>query len=104
MKFFELRSKCKYFSKRCRNQYLSNVQNNLTTNPRGFWKYIKNKRNNNELPTIMYYNNVRYENSNNICNAFADYFSSMYIPPNSIIAPNPTNSNKNSNINISVYL
>jgi len=61
MKFSELRSKCKYFSKRCRNQYLSNVQNNLTTNPRGFWKYMKNKRNNNELPTIMYYNNERYE-------------------------------------------
>lgn len=39
--------------------------------------------------------------SDNICNAFAEYFSSMYIPPNSIIAPNPTNSNINSNINIS---
>lgn len=51
----------------------------------------------------MYYNNVRYENSDNICNAFVEYFSSMYIPPNSIIAPNPTNSNINiSSVNVSL--
>lgn len=98
MKFSELRSKCKYFSKRGRYQYLSNVQKNLSTNPRGFWNYIKTKRNNNELPLVMNFNE---DNSEDICNAFANYFSSVYISPNSTIASHQTNINQNAHINLS---
>jgi hypothetical protein len=101
MKFSKLRSKCKYFSKRYRYLYLSNVQKNLSTNPRGFWNYIKNKRNNNKLPSVMNFNDERYDNSEDICNAFANYFSSVYISPNSTTAFHQTNINQNSHLNLS---
>ncbi|KAF0774051.1 Retrovirus-related Pol polyprotein LINE-1 [Aphis craccivora] len=47
------------------------------THPKQVWKYIKNKRHNNFLPNSMHFNNEQFNNSNDIINAFAKYFSSV---------------------------
>lgn len=49
----------------------------------------------------MNFNDECYDNSEDICNIFVNYFSSVYISPNSTTAFHQTNINQNSHINLS---
>lgn len=41
--FSNLRAKCKYFSKSCYTNYLRKVQNDLTSKPKYFWRFVKDR-------------------------------------------------------------
>lgn len=76
-KFSNLRSKCKFFSKKDNHNYLNKIQLNLKTKPDQFWKFVNSKRKTNFLPNNMYWDTDQFNTPNDIVNAFANYFSSV---------------------------
>jgi Reverse transcriptase (RNA-dependent DNA polymerase) len=82
--FSELRAKCKFFSKKDYQYYIYKIQKNLKSYPTQFWKFINNKRKSNFLPNYMHLHNEQFDTPNDIINAFAKYFSSVYENHNSI--------------------
>ncbi|GBL87404.1 hypothetical protein AVEN_118348-1 [Araneus ventricosus] len=76
--FKSLRSTAKYYIQKYYDTYLRLRENNLISTPKKFWSYYKNKNSN--LPNSLHYNNVCYENDDDITNAFADYLNSVSKP------------------------
>jgi sarcosine oxidase/L-pipecolate oxidase len=58
---------------------LRNIQASFTTNPKHFWSFVKEKNNSNLIPSSMFYDELNFDNSQAISNAFDDYFSSVYV-------------------------
>lgn len=54
--FSQLRTMCKAESKSSINTYFQNVSVNLQYNPRTFWSFIRNHRDNHLNPNEDYYN------------------------------------------------
>lgn len=79
--FTNLRAQCKRETRTCYKNHLDPTQNYLKVNPRYFWKFIKNFKVNNELPTTMYLDNNQAINSLSITNLFKEFFSCAYSPP-----------------------
>lgn len=48
--FSNIRLECKKLSKKCYSEHLLRTQNQLLSNPRYFWKFVKELKNNNNLP------------------------------------------------------
>lgn len=62
-------------------KYLQNVQSNVVKNPKYFWSYIKNKRENkNVIPQYMRLNDGIATDGTGIANLFAQHFASVYNP------------------------
>ena len=59
--------------------YMSDIENRLHRDPKGFWGYIQKKRGNSRIPSSMHYNNRNLDQPNLIVNAFAEYFNSVYV-------------------------
>lgn len=60
--------------------YIQNVEDNLTIDPRQFWSYVNNKKGTTRIPGTMYHNEVKIENPQDIVNSFSQFFSSVYLP------------------------
>ena len=66
------------------HSYLTKTENNLTTNPKKFWSFIRQKKGQSFLPGIMRdSSNNTFENGLDIVNAFRNYFQSVYIESSS---------------------
>lgn len=64
-------------------KYIERVENNITNNPIFFYSYLKDKRSSKcDFPAIMTLNDSTFSNGTDICNGFADHFSSIYTPIN----------------------
>ncbi|GBL78927.1 putative RNA-directed DNA polymerase from transposon BS [Araneus ventricosus] len=89
--FRALRSAVKYSIQKDYNTYLRLTEKNLISNPKKFWSYFNNTKHNS--PNSLYYNNVCYENDDDIANAFADYFKSVFKPSSNYDIKNEFKSN-----------
>lgn len=76
--FSVLRNKCKLISKSCYTDYLKYIQQSLIHNPKYFWKFVKDRKQRNDLPNTMHLNNYKANNSSDIAELFKTYFSSVY--------------------------
>ena len=76
--FCRLRAECKKLNNSCYRSYIDRIENNITSNPRSFWVYINNRRNNYSLPINVNYNNVTSQDNTELVNLFADFFSTVY--------------------------
>lgn len=63
------------------------MQHSVCKNPKAFWKYIDNKKNNKCIPQTMYLNNLQANTSTDIANLFAQHFQ------NSTVIDNFSNNN-----------
>lgn len=61
-------------------KYLSAIESTIKNNPKLFWSFIKQKNNKNSsgYPSRMYYKNLSTTNGPEICELFAQCFSSIY--------------------------
>ncbi|XP_055591568.1 uncharacterized protein LOC129743557 [Uranotaenia lowii] len=73
----KLNTAYKKSSRRCYQNYLHRLQRNFKTNPRSFWKYVKNQRKESGLPSQMFLKD-HTANTDQICNLFAEKFSSVF--------------------------
>ena len=77
--FRQLRNRIKNLITRKANLYINNLCENLTTNPKKFWTYLKNKTKKNTLPQILR-NALGVEATSDLDKAtmFNDYFYSTF--------------------------
>lgn len=77
-RFSQLRSLCKQKSRACYVNYISEVEENVISNPRSFWNYVSYKNNQGSIPQSVTYENMTSTNDLEKVNLFAKYFSSVY--------------------------
>ena len=59
--------------------FTDRAENSIKADPKCFWRYIHQKRNKSRIPCSMTLNGVSFDFPGDILNAFADYFSSVYV-------------------------
>lgn len=80
--FSTLRKRFRKMERDCYEYYINVSEDNINRNPKYFWTFVKSKKSNNDIPnTITYKGDSLYEGSQ-ICNAFNDYFHSVFISSN----------------------
>ena len=78
LKYTEYRHLVKSQSTTAYEAYQKNVQNELKSNPKSFWQFVKNQKITSDIPDLMIFNNKEFSEPANIVNAFAEFFSSVY--------------------------
>lgn len=81
--FRSLRLECQKLGSECYKKYVSRVENQLETDARYFWKFVKNKRCNDlDIPNTMMWEEKTANTGAEITNIFASYFKSIYTDDN----------------------
>ncbi|XP_055633007.1 uncharacterized protein LOC129773425 [Toxorhynchites rutilus septentrionalis] len=62
----------------CYRSYITNMQLKLKSNPKSFWKFVNEQRNESGLPSTMEYNGRWSSDTQTICDLFADKFGSVF--------------------------
>lgn len=60
-----------------------NTEDNITTDPKNFWHFIKSKKDQQGIPLHMKTKDVEAKSLKDICDMFAEFFSSAYARPDS---------------------
>lgn len=76
--FSQLRSQCKEMSILCYQEYINNMESAMKNDSSSFWNFVNSRSGNYDLPGCMIYNEQSSENTLQIANFFADFFSSVY--------------------------
>ena len=76
--FKDLRSLCKAEASACYSRFISNIEDNLSSNMNIFWHFINNKRGTQGYPTNMYLDDKNGQDSVQVATLFADFFSEVY--------------------------
>src|SRR5579872_512265 len=71
-------------------KYISNVENNISKDPRKFWAYANNKRRNSDISYKFQLDDKNYDNDQSIADGFAEYFKSVYSTKTDNIAYSPS--------------
>lgn len=77
-RYRELRADVKQTIRACHSNYINSIEDNINTNPKNFWEYIKCKRNNSNIAFRFSYEDQYFEKDVDIANAYAKYFESVY--------------------------
>lgn len=75
-----LRERARKVEQECYNNYIDKVERSIRNNPKVFWSYVQDNALNNSYPSTMLYKNKDVASGSSICNAFADFFNSNYLP------------------------
>ena len=76
------------------HNYISKCEDAIASNPKYFWNYTRNMCKNTGVPLHVTNNNVEASGGTDICNAFLDYFKSVYVNQQSLLTDDltaPTN-------------
>jgi hypothetical protein len=76
--FSRLRANCKRTAKHDYKNHINKVQLSVKLNPKSFWKYVNNRRNNNSIPNLLTLDTTSADNGYDIVNLFAKYFFKNY--------------------------
>nr|CAI5827926.1 unnamed protein product [Callosobruchus analis] len=77
-KFYKLRETVKKDIKISYAAYIQNMENSIHTDPSKFWTFVRNKNRSTRIPGIMKLGDTTLDNTQEIVNGFAQYFSSVY--------------------------
>ncbi|XP_055604318.1 uncharacterized protein LOC129752570 [Uranotaenia lowii] len=77
-KYRKLNSAYKKAIKRCYQNYINRLQQNFKSSPKSFWKHVKNQRRESGLPSHMFQNSDTVNSDPEICDLFAEKFSSIF--------------------------
>jgi len=59
-------------------RYIHNAEQNLKSNPKDFWEFVKTKNCTKGVPDLMFHNGRSYKTGLEIVDGFAEYFESVY--------------------------
>lgn len=76
--YVRLNHKYKYASQRCFSRYQHNIQRNLKSNPKRFWKFVNEQRKVSGLPSAMRFNSIEGTTPREICDMFSEKFASVF--------------------------
>ena len=78
-KFSELRKECKQLCIKCYDDFTRKAEAAVNSDPAYFWKFLRMKRSSdNGIPSSMEWNDNKAEGAEEVCNLFAEFFSSIY--------------------------
>lgn len=60
--------------------YFEKIEADCSVNPGNFWNFVNKSRSKSRIPEEMKVDNSTFDNNQAIVDAFADYFSSVYLP------------------------
>ena len=60
--------------------YLSNIENNISNDPKLFWRFIQSKKKTTTIPGELHDETTNYTTPAEIVNGFAEFFNSVYLP------------------------
>jgi len=73
-------------------RYLDKIENEISTNVKSFWSFVKNKRRRTSIPSCISYNGVVADDGPNLCSLFLAFFASVFEPNDSpVLIPNINN-------------
>ena len=78
--FCDIRNQCRILRDRCYGNYINNIENNISKNPKSFWTYVKDKNNCHSVPLHVSYDGVTSNGAADMVNLFASFFSTVYNP------------------------
>lgn len=79
IEFNLLSKRCANMATCCYNNYIKNIENEISRNPNRFWAYIKDKRGgSSSFPVTMTNGTTVSSDGFKICEMFASYFSSVF--------------------------
>mgnify|MGYP005983473333 CR=1 FL=1 len=78
--FKELRREIKRETLAAHKKFVDEAENRINTDPTKFWQYIRYKRRGTGIPACMTLNDTTISGPENIVNAFARFYESIYIP------------------------
>lgn len=90
--FRRVRSQCKRLSRDCHQIYQSRIDDALRSNPKCFWKYVRDVRGSSTGPGILRLEDREAVDPHDKAEMFADYFSTVYKLPSTCTSSFPYNS------------
>lgn len=79
-----LRSRCHTLINKCYSDYKHNIENDISKQPKAFWRFIKDKRRGEScIPAEMFKNDKVVNSGPEVANLFADQFMSVFSPHSS---------------------
>lgn len=100
VEFSRLRKESKILISKSYSQHIFNIENNIQTNIKHFWNYIKSlKKSGCNVPDTVKFNNITSTNTQENVQLFADFFSSVFESDlSNLIVPNQLPSISSNNI------
>lgn len=77
-KYSTLRKEFKYLNDFLYNTYILKIEDEISSNPKRFFSFIDGKRKSVGYPAVMSYKGDSVSGSNQICNAFVNFFGSVF--------------------------
>ncbi|XP_050668995.1 uncharacterized protein LOC126968180 [Leptidea sinapis] len=77
-RFSELRRETKRLEAECYDLFINKAENNIYSNSKKFWAFVKSKRSSNCIPDCMYYDDDTGSDGQMIANMFNTFFSSVF--------------------------
>lgn len=78
--FVMLRSRQRRLQDSCFKKYTADMEKSIKTTPKKFWSYVKALRGGSNFPDTVTLGNTKYTGGEQICDAFSDYFKSVFGP------------------------
>lgn len=76
-----MRIKVKQLESECYQNYINSVENSIKINPKNFWRFIKTRSSNSNIPNTVRSGDTVGTGGGDICDLFAQYFfQHFYIP------------------------
>ena len=63
------------------NDFIMTAERNIDSQPQSVWTFIQSKKRNTRIPGQMKHNGTSIDSAQDIVDAFAEYFASVYLPP-----------------------
>lgn len=98
--FSSLRSEQKLLERECYNDFIKKAEDNIKTNPKNFWSYLKSKKTGNDMPNNFYLDSIKSSVGQDTANLFNHYFHSVFEPEFTNFQNSTSTLNKNSLISI----
>lgn len=93
--FRRLRMLCRELTTICYGDYISHVNNSIPNNIKFFWSFVKNMKRSSQAVASYFLNNESASSPTEICNLFADHFSSVFTSSDSPVPEYQYNSTIN---------
>ena len=90
--FIILRRRQKTVQKDCYTSFLRLAESKIHENTKHFWRFVKFKKSNADLPDSLFLDNVSSSDGNEISELFNEYFQSVFRPATNIPSPSSANS------------
>lgn len=88
----------------CYKNFMIKTERNMISDPKTFWSFVNNKKGETRIPGIMKYQGQSLDNSNQIVNAFATHFESVYKINKPVISKqSSSNHNNTSTLHIASF-